>query len=100
MPDDPAHASRALFCQNYTFADDSQFFDKALHWAKKHADSLLPDQPPILRKKRVGGRIGLGFISADYTRHPVGKLFLPSSNVLIVIFSTSTASQTLILKTI
>ncbi|BDQ32634.1 O-linked N-acetylglucosamine transferase, SPINDLY family protein [Pseudodesulfovibrio portus] len=77
VPGDPAHASRALFCLNYTFAEGSRLLEKAMQWADKHTDCLSSDQPLARRKTRADGRIGLGFISADYTRHPVGKLFLP-----------------------
>jgi len=77
VPDDPAHASRALFCLNYTFADGDQFLEKAVQWAEKHADPQPSGPLPAPQGKRAGDRIGLGFLSADYTRHPVGTLFLP-----------------------
>ena len=76
-PNDPIFASRALFTMNYNFTKGDQFLKKAMHWAEKHADPHFPAMPPVLSTNPVRDRIGLGFISADFTHHPVGKLFMP-----------------------
>ena len=77
VPDDPAYASRSLFCLNYGFTDGARFLDEARQWAAKHADPLYDAVPRPNTALHPDGRIRLGFISADFTRHPVGKLFLP-----------------------
>ena len=77
VPDDPSYSSRTIFCMNYGFAAGEKFLEEAVQWAKKHTDPLTETSPLPRRIKRTNNRIGLGFISADFTRHPVGKLFLP-----------------------
>lgn len=75
-PDDPAYSSRALFCRNYSFAAGEQLLREAVQWADKFAAPFEPetvDRPP----KTPTSPFKLGFISADFSMHPVGKLLLP-----------------------
>lgn len=75
--DDPAHASRALFCRNYLFSHGGDFLSEAVRWAQRHVDPLTASVPPPTPAVRSDGRVGLGFLSADFTDHPVGRIFLP-----------------------
>lgn len=76
-PHDSSYSSRAIFCMNYSFTSGEQFLETAVQWAAAYTDPLTKTAQLPRRAKRTNGRVGLGFLSADFTRHPVGKLFLP-----------------------
>lgn len=76
VPNDPAYASRALFCMNYGFTEGSRFLRQAVEWAERHADPHFPAVTPSF-VGRDWKPVRLGFVSADFINHPVGKLFLP-----------------------
>lgn len=74
-PDNPLYASMSLFCLNYGFTSRAEHLERATAWAKRHADHKMPTMPVVARPAQ--GRIRVGFVSADFSMHPVGRLLLP-----------------------
>lgn len=75
-PDDPSYASRALFCSNYVSVSGEQLNNEASQWAERFANPLTPKKKAHTTRE-PSRPIKLGFISADFSMHPVGKLLLP-----------------------
>lgn len=73
-PDNPLYYSFILFNLNYQFASGEAFLKKASHWADKFFDESSDELPLIVDDNTP---IRIGFISADFYKHPVGRLFFP-----------------------
>lgn len=74
--------SNLLFALNYSpTTSATTLFEEHRHWAKRHADPLMPDQGSIpgatYPATRPDGRIRIGYVSADFRQHPVA-FFLES----------------------
>jgi len=77
-PKPGTHSALLLSMQYAADAEPQTLLAAHREWESIYARSLLPVPLPVARPKRQGDRLRLGFVSAGFSRHPVGFLGLPA----------------------
>jgi predicted O-linked N-acetylglucosamine transferase (SPINDLY family) len=73
----PAH-SNLLFCLHYhPEADPATLFAHHQDWNARHARPLAGERRPFGNRREPGRPLHLGYVSADFRRHPVGYFLAP-----------------------
>jgi len=66
--------SNLLFCLSYDGrVSDETFFAEFRRWEARHASPFYPPTPPAISDPDPQRRLRIGWISADFREHPVGR---------------------------
>lgn len=77
-PNYAAAHSAFLMALHYTAGiDAATLFEEHRLWARQHADSLAPTQPPAPSNRDPERRLRLGYVSPDFREHPVAYFLAP-----------------------
>jgi protein O-GlcNAc transferase len=72
---EPVVESAALYLAQFDpDLDDARLVEAHRSWGRRHADPL----PHVAPATGRGGRLRIGYVSADLGRHPVGRLLRPT----------------------
>jgi predicted O-linked N-acetylglucosamine transferase (SPINDLY family) len=71
----PAMYSNILFeCNNQSQLGRTEIFQRHLDWAERFEKPLLKRAPPAVRNRDPERKLRIGYVSGDFTQHPVGFL--------------------------
>jgi predicted O-linked N-acetylglucosamine transferase (SPINDLY family) len=77
-PDDDISHSGLIFTLNYLpNIAPKDILTAHIAWAKRHADPLKPKSPLHANVPEPDRRLRIGYVSADFRRHPIGQFILP-----------------------
>jgi len=77
QPDLPRAHSHALWCSQYMpGVSAAELLATHSAWDRRHAARLMPATPVVPADRRPDRRLRLGFVSADFGRHPVGTFLV------------------------
>src|SRR6185312_493013 len=75
--DAAAHSDLLLDLLHYAAATPQLQLEESLNWARRHAEPLTAKAPPPTPSDPADGRLRIGYVSADFHEHPVGRFFEP-----------------------
>jgi protein O-GlcNAc transferase len=99
-----AHSSLLVTLQYDVRQSAEAIYDEHRRWNEIHAEPLRKYIEPHLNSREVGRRLRIGYVSADFCRHPVGLFMAPllakhdARNVEVFCYSDARVSDEITAK--